>query len=405
LLTTAVIGAAGFTGIELVGLLLAHPELELVAATSDSHAQTPVSRLYPQLLDKTELRFSPHDVVLEAADVSADLVFLAVPHTAALAMVPTLLDKGAAVIDLSADFRLKDAALYEQWYGTAHTASALLPQAVYGLPELYGTELEALGQRWQVQQAQQTQQVGTPTAAPQDTSTSASQSTPPSSDPASAPQGTLTSASQSSAAVLVANPGCYPTASALAAAPALDCGLVDPDGIIVINAISGVSGAGRTANDITQFCLANENLSAYAVSTHRHTPEIVQTLSDVAGRPVKVQFTPHLAPLNRGMVSTVCLPMKPEASTDQLWAAYRSFYANQPFVYVLEPGHMPQTASVRASNNAQIGLALDACTGMLVVSCAIDNLGKGAASQAVQCANIICGLEQTCGLQGSRGVI
>jgi N-acetyl-gamma-glutamyl-phosphate reductase len=203
-------------------------------------------------------------------------------------------------------------------------------------------------------------------------------------------------------AALVANPGCYPTASVLAALPIARNGLVDPAHVIVINAISGVSGAGRKATETTQFCFASENLQAYGVTTHRHTPEIAQTLAALAGRELAVQFTPHLAPLNRGMVSTVSLRLSEtaakEASAQSIQACYEAAYADEPFVKVLPLGVMPQSSSVKGGNYAHIGVAYDAVNRMVVASCAIDNLGKGAAAQAVQCANILFSLEETAGL-------
>jgi N-acetyl-gamma-glutamyl-phosphate reductase len=363
----AVIGAAGFTGAEVVRLVLGHPEFELVAASSDSDAGKRLAAVYPFFEGRTELTFVPHQEVLDAVGGSAgadaasapsdiDLVFLAVPHTVSMQMAPALLAGGVSVVDLSADFRLHEAWIFEKWYGTAHTAPELIKRAVYGLPEVYREQLLAAATR----------------------------------------------RAETGEAALVANPGCYPTASTLAALPVLQAGLANAGDIVVINAISGVSGAGRASTPTTQFCLANENLNAYGAVTHRHTPEIVQTLSHIAGYKVDLQFTPHLAPVNRGMISTVAVRLSELAAEEQdaqsIWQLYADAYAEEPFVQLLGAGIMPKSASVTGGNHAQVGVAYDAYTRMVVASCAIDNLGKGAASQAVQNANIVLGLDETTGL-------
>lgn len=346
-IATGIVGAAGFAGIELVRLILRHPEFELAVVTSNELAGTPVAAEYPGFTGATDLAFTTHD---NPALDECDLVFLAVPHTAALAMAPKLVERGATVIDLSADFRLKDPAVYEQWYATPHTAVDLLVRSSFGLPELFRSELS---------RAATTHQAG---------------------------EGTL-----------VACAGCYPTATSLAGAPALRGGLVAPTGTIVVDAISGVTGAGKKASARTHFCFADENLEAYGVTTHRHTPEIEQILG-IEGRLV---FTPHLAPLNRGLLSTVNLPLAPNADLTTATAVelYQEFYRNEPFVHVLEQGTMPKTSSVVGTNYAHIGVAVNERARMLVAVGAIDNLGKGAASQAVQCANAVWGLPETCGLE------
>jgi N-acetyl-gamma-glutamyl-phosphate reductase len=297
------------------------------------------------LLDRTALTFISHaDALALAQSEEIDAVFLAVPHTAALAMVPTLLDAGVNVFDLSADFRLKDPAVYEQWYSTTHTAVELLQTAVYGLPELYRSQI-----------------------------------------------------AQAAKPALIACPGCYPTASALAAAPALAAGLTTP-APIVINAISGVTGAGRKATATTHYCSVDENVNAYGVTTHRHTPEIIQTFSTEAGHPIAVVFTPHLAPLKRGLLATATIALQPGVDAEVLEVAYLAAYSDEPFVRLLPIGTMPRTASVVGSNCAQVGIAYDTATNTLIASCAIDNLGKGAAAQAIQCANVVFGFKETVGL-------
>ena len=342
-----VVGAAGFAGIELCRLLLAHPEFELVAATSDALEGTPLAQAYPAFYGATELAFSTH----ENTDFSScDVVFLAVPHTAAMNAAPDLLAQGVSVIDLSADFRLKDPALFEQWYKTPHTAPDLLKQAAFGLPELFGEGLAAAALAYAKGEA-----------------------------------------------VLVGCAGCYPTATSLAAAPAIRAGLVDPAGIVVVDAISGITGAGKKATERTHFCFANENLEAYGVGTHRHTPEIEQIL----GIPGRLVFTPHLAPLNRGLLSTVTMPLAPgvEApSAQELAQLYQEFYAESALVEALPVGVQPKTASVAGTARAQVGVTLHEGARMIIATGAIDNLGKGAAAQAVQCANIVCGLPEDCGL-------
>ncbi|WP_165172296.1 N-acetyl-gamma-glutamyl-phosphate reductase [Adlercreutzia sp. ZJ242] len=343
-----IVGAAGFAGIELARLVLAHPSFELVAATSDALAGTPLAKAYPAFAGVTDLAFSTH---AEANLSACDVVFLAVPHTAALGMAPALIAQGVTVVDLSADFRLKDPQTYERWYKTPHTAADLLRKAAFGLPELTGDELA----RASAERAR-------------------------------------------GGAALVGCAGCYPTATSLAAAPAIRAGLVDAQGVVVVDAVSGVTGAGKKATERTHFCFANENLEAYGVATHRHTPEIEQILGLRAGGLV---FTPHLAPLNRGLLSTVTMPLSPDAplpSTSELVQLYRDFYASSPLVTVMPEGQLPKTASVAGTNRAHVGVVVHEAARMIVGIGAIDNIGKGAAGQALQCANIVFGLPETTGL-------
>ena len=345
---TGIVGAAGFAGIELTRLVLRHPDFDLVAATSNELAGTPIASEYPLFADATDLSFTRHD---DPALDDCELVFLAVPHTASLATAPALVERGAVVIDLSADFRLKDPAVYEQWYGVPHTQTELLEKAHFGLPELFPYDLARA-------EAERKEGEG----------------------------------------VLVACAGCYPTATSLAAAPAIRAGLSAPEGVVVADAISGVTGAGKKATSRTHFCFANENLEAYGVATHRHTPEIEQIL----GIPGRLVFTPHLAPANRGLLSTVNIPLADDASRDagEILDLYQRFYEDSPFVTVLPEGTMPKTSSVVGTNRAHVGLAVNERAGMLISICAIDNLGKGAASQAVQCANAVWSLPQDRGLEG-----
>jgi N-acetyl-gamma-glutamyl-phosphate reductase len=332
------VGAAGYAGVELARLLLGHPSFELVTITSSSDAGRRIRDLYPALAD-CDLAFVPHDA--DAVAASAKVAFLAVPHTAAMAMAPALLDAGLTVIDASADFRLHDPELYAAWYATPHTQPALLDEAVYGLPELWREAL--LGTR------------------------------------------------------LVACPGCYPTATLLAAAPAVRGDVVISSRVIV-DAISGVSGAGRSLSETTHFVNVTESLAAYKVCSHRHTPEIAQGLGELGLPDPQVVFTPHLAPLDRGLLSTVYLEVDPGLLAEEAYALYRDAYADEPFVTVCEPGIQPATGHVRGSNRAHIGIALDENSHTLVVTCAIDNLVKGTAGQAIQCANLVLGLPETEGL-------
>ena len=343
-----IVGAAGYAGVEAVRLVLQHPSFELAVITSNADEGQRLDSMYPAFAGQTDLAFSRHD---DPAVKDCDLVFLAVPHTAALAQAPGLLEAGVTVVDLSADYRLDDPAVYEQWYGAPHTSPELLKTRAFGLPELFADGLAQAAEKHAAGQA-----------------------------------------------VLVACAGCYPTATSLAAAPAVRAGLVAPDATIVVDAISGVTGAGKGCTARTHYCGADENLEAYNVARHRHTPEIAQIL----GRPGRVLFTPHLAPLKRGLLSTVYLPLSSGAARDltveSLVDQYRAFYAGRPFVQVLPAGQLPKTSSVAGSNVAQVGLAIDRATGTLVAVGAIDNLCKGAAGQAVQCANIVLGLPETSGL-------
>lgn len=345
MIDVAIVGAAGYTGAELTRLVAGHPSMELAMVTSTSDAGTPVSDVYPALAH-VDLPYVAPDT--KAIADAAQLAFLAVPHTAAMAIAPALLEAGLTVIDLSADFRLADAATYERWYGVPHTAAQLLAEAVYGLPEMARAEIAD--------------------------------------------------------ARLVACPGCYPTASLLAAVPPIEAGAAASERVIV-DAKSGVSGAGRTLSAATHFVSANEAVSAYKVASHRHTPEIAQQLALAAGAPVALTFTPHLIPMTRGMLATVYLEMASPATTGELVALYAERYAGEPFVTVHPAGRMPSTAEVRGSNRAHIGVAADEEAGTIVAICAIDNLGKGAAGQAVQCANLTQGLPETAGLDMPGAVV
>lgn len=342
-----VVGAAGYAGIELVRRLLEHPDFELVSITSNADAGLRLADLYPAFTGVSDLVFDAHD---SKGLYSCDVAFLAVPHTAALALAPGLLEAGVTVVDLSADYRLKDPAVYQKWYGTVHTSPELLKTCAFGLPETTRDELDRVA-----------------------------------ADHAAGK------------AVLVACAGCYPTATSLAAYPAVSRGWAQ--GTVNVQAISGVTGAGKKCSNRTHFCNANENVEAYGVGKHRHTPEIEQIL----GLPGRVLFIPHLAPLNRGLLSTVTMQLTEEAaegfSLESALGIYRDFYRESPFVTVLPEGQMPRTDSVAGSNRAQVGLAYHEATRSFIAVGAIDNLCKGAATQALQCANIVFGLPETAGLR------
>lgn len=340
-----IIGAAGFAGAELVRLVLQHPEFELAVITSNADAGTSLADVYPAFAGASDLVFTTHD---DPAVKSCDLAFLAVPHTAAMAQVPALLDAGATVVDLSADYRLADKDVYEQWYGAKHTSPELLATRSFGLPELFGEDID---------RAHELHAAGKP--------------------------------------ALVACAGCYPTATSIASAPAIRAGWTQ--GLVIVDAKSGVTGAGKGCNAKTHFCNADEDVQAYNVGKHRHTPEIEQIL----GKPGEVVFTPHLVPQRRGILSTVYLQLTPEAasmSVEEMVDYYADFYAGRPFAQVLPAGKLPRTSSVTGTNVCQVGLAKNERTNTLVAIGAIDNLCKGAAGQAVQCANLVFGLAEDTGL-------
>lgn len=340
-----IIGAAGFAGAELVRLVLQHPEFELAVITSNADAGTSLADVYPAFAGASDLVFTTHD---DPAVKSCDLAFLAVPHTAAMAQVPALLDAGVTVVDLSADYRLADKDVYEQWYGAKHTSPELLATRSFGLPELFGEDID---------RAHELHVAGKP--------------------------------------ALVACAGCYPTATSIASAPAIRVGWTQ--GLVIVDAKSGVTGAGKGCNAKTHFCNADEDVQAYNVGKHRHTPEIEQIL----GKPGKVVFTPHLVPQRRGILSTVYLQLTPEAasmSVEEMVDYYAGFYTGRPFAQVLPAGKLPRTSSVTGTNVCQVGLAKNERTNTLVAIGAIDNLCKGAAGQAVQCANLVFGLAEDTGL-------
>jgi N-acetyl-gamma-glutamyl-phosphate reductase len=342
-LRVAVAGASGYMGAELLRLLSVHPKVQIVAVTSERLSGERLDRVFPHLRGLSALVFS--ELKAERLADEADLVFLALPHMESQQTVPVLRRLGRKAIDLSADYRLKDAALYTTWYKAPHVDAAGLREAAYGLPELHRKEIAG--------------------------------------------------------ASLVASPGCYPMGAVLAVAPLLKSGVGRPDGI-VIDGKSGVTGAGaqgRKADPMYLFTEANENVQAYGIGTHRHTPEIEQELSALAGRPVVVGFTPHLVPLNRGLFTTASVPLAKAAPTAELIALYKEFYAGEPFVRVLDEGQRPTTRSVAGSNFCDVTVVADPRTSRVVCVSALDNLGKGGSANGVQSLNIMMGWDERTGLE------
>jgi len=334
----AVVGGTGYTGYELVALLQSHPRAELAMVTSKSYVGQPISGVFPALRRVCSL-------VCEALEVErlverADVIFVALPHKQSMEIVPDLIQAGKKVVDLSADFRFRNVAVYEEWY-QPHTARDLLNEAVYGLPELYREKIRN--------------------------------------------------------ARLIGNPGCYPTGVILAAAPLVGHGLVALDSLIA-DCKSGVSGAGRAPTLTTHYCEVNEGLRAYSVGEHRHTPEIEQELSALAGRAMRVVFTPHLVPMSRGILTTLYSNLVRETTDAEIRALCENMYGDAPCIRMLDKGELPSTIHVRGTNYCDIGWRLEPRTGRIIVISAIDNLVRGAAGQAVANMNLMCGFAEETGL-------
>jgi len=330
-----IVGGTGYTGVELLRLLAQHPQVELRVITSRADAGTPVSQMFPSLRGYVDLVFTHPD---EAHLDQCDAVFFATPNGIAMQQTRALLDAGVRVIDLAADFRIKDVAEWEKWYGMSHACPDLVGEAVYGLPEV---------NRAQIKQAR-----------------------------------------------LVANPGCYPTAVQLGFIPLIEAGLVDCDHLIA-DSKSGVSGAGRKAEIPTLFAEASDNFKAYGVAGHRHLPEIKQGLANVSGKPVGLTFVPHLTPMIRGIHATLYAQIKTDVD---LQALFERRYADEIFVDVLPAGSYPETRSVRGSNHCRIAVHRPQGGNTVVVLSVIDNLVKGAAGQAVQNLNIMFGFPEATAL-------
>ena len=331
----AILGATGYTAVELIKILLRHPEAEIVAVTSRQEGQPHIGMIHPSLTGRIDLRLQD----LSPAEVAAraDCVFSCLPHGASAAVIPALLDAGRRVVDFSADYRLNDPVVYEQWYGQKHADPGRLGKVVYGLPELFRKDIPS--------------------------------------------------------AQLVANPGCYPTTAILALTPLLKAGIIDPKTIIV-DSKSGVSGAGRTLKLTTHYPECNESISAYNVGRHRHQPEIDQILSISAGAPVEVVFTPHLVPMDRGILSTTYSQPTSPVEEKTVLQTIRDFYADEPFVRVVD--HFPGTKDSMGTNFCDITARV--VRGRVLTFSCIDNLIKGASGAAVQNFNLMYGYPETTAL-------
>ena len=341
MIKAAVLGATGYAGIELVRLLTNHPEVNIEILGSQSFAGKPISDVYQNFRHILEKECSEVDLD-EAA--KCDVAFTALPHGASKEVIPALLEKGLKVIDLSGDYRYDDAAVYEEWYGEKHSSPELLKESVYGLPELHREKIKG--------------------------------------------------------ARLIGNPGCYTTCSILGAAPLLANKIAETKNIIV-DAKSGVTGAGRGLKLQNSFCECTENSKAYKVTNHRHTSEIEQELSNIAGEKIMISFTPHLIPQKRGILSTIYVNLNRESSAEELTQMYKDFYKDEFFVRVKEVGDLPETKHVAGSNFVDIGVCYDKRLQRAVVVSSLDNIVKGAAGQAVQNMNILFGLDEKTALSNA----
>ena len=331
-------GASGYTGLELIRLLSGHPDVELTVLTSETFQGQNIAEVFPALNGVVDLPLHPlEDNIAEKCSI----LFLALPHLASMDKLPVYLKSYCKIIDLSADYRLKDPEAYSDWYSVTHTHPELLKQAVYGLPELHRQSIRA--------------------------------------------------------AKLIANPGCYPTSVILALAPLLKTDWVDLDSIIS-DSKSGVSGAGRKPSLTTHYTEANEGISPYGLAGHRHTPEMEQELSALAGKTVNITFSPHLVPMTRGMLSTVYINLNESIDDKKIVEHYRDFYKDESFVRVLNPGKFASSKHVLSSNFCDIGLKVDTRNQRLIITSALDNLIKGASGQAIQNMNIMLGLDEKTGL-------
>jgi N-acetyl-gamma-glutamyl-phosphate reductase len=342
MIKAGIVGGTGYTGVELLRILSTHPEVQLTAITSRKEDGLPVADMYPSLRGKVDLAFTTPD----KADLNAcDVVFFATPHGVAMAQAPALLANGVKIIDLAADFRLKDVKTFEKWYGMPHSCPEILAEAVYGLPEINRDAIRG--------------------------------------------------------ARVIGNPGCYPTTMQLGLYPLLKAGVIDASRLIA-DCKSGVSGAGRKAEIGLLFSEASDNLKAYGVKGHRHTPETIEQLQYMSGGKIGLMFTPHLVPMIRGMLATLYARVTKEMSNEALQALFVEAYKDEPFVDVMPWGSHPETRSTRGSNMLRIALHRPEADGapndMLVVLVAQDNLVKGSSGQAVQCMNLMFGLDETLGL-------
>ncbi|MCL4475579.1 MAG: N-acetyl-gamma-glutamyl-phosphate reductase [Nitrospirae bacterium] len=335
MLRVAICGGSGYAGAELLRILAAHPKVKITVATSEKSAGKRVTDLFPYLHRYENLVYEPLD--REKIISRADLFFMALPHAASQVAVDFFVSQGKKVIDLSADYRLREPRIYEEWYKVPHMFPGTLKKAVYGLPELHRKKIAK--------------------------------------------------------ASLVANPGCYPTGAIIGLTPAIKNGLIKLNSI-VIDSKSGASGAGRQSEVSFSYCEVNEGFKAYSVASHRHTPEIEQELSAVAGKGVRVNFTPHLVPMDRGILTTVYAQLAKSMEGKGIHEIYRTAYGKEPFTRVLEMGKFPNVKNVRGTNLCELGVAVNKRTGTLIVIAAIDNLVKGASGQAVHNMNIMMGFDE-----------
>lgn len=334
-----IMGATGFTGAELVRIIVQHPEVELAFVDSRTYEGQSFGDVYPNLRDIATMKAQSVDPENLPADV--DLVFCALPHRISQQKVIPMHKKGMKIVDLSADFRLKDQQTYESWYQTDHLKPELLHQSVYGLPEWYEKELKK--------------------------------------------------------ATLTANPGCFPTSILLLLLPLVKEGLVDGKHLVV-NSNTGISGAGRKPTAVNLFSQVSENVRAYGIGSHRHTPEIEQELTLAGGKEVTLQFTPHLVPMDRGILSTIVTPAVPGLTTQKIEACYQEYYGKKPFIRLLKGDALPETKAVKGSNYCDIAWRLDERSGNLILVAAIDNLIKGSSGEAVQNMNLMLGMPEETGL-------
>lgn len=341
MIKVAVLGATGYAGIELVRILSGHPDVELKILGSHSFAGQPISEVYGNFNHVLDLTCEEIDMDKVA---ECDVAFTALPHGASKDVIPSLIKTGVKVIDLSGDFRYDDIEVYEKWYNQKHSSPELLAESVYGLCELYRDKVKS--------------------------------------------------------ARLVGNPGCYTTCSILGTYPILKRGLGKSENII-IDAKSGVTGAGRGLGLAYHFCECTENTKAYKIATHRHTSEIEQELSKAAGEEIMVSFTPHLIPQKRGILATIYVNLKKPCTTEELVEVYKDFYKNEHFVRVLDAGKLPETKNVAGSNYVDIGMVVDERLNRAVIVSAIDNIYKGAAGQAVQNMNLMFGLDEKTGIDNA----
>jgi N-acetyl-gamma-glutamyl-phosphate reductase len=333
-----IIGATGYTGVELLRLLVHHPEVEVTALTSQKYAGIPIDRVFPSLMKHLQLKCEELNV--DQISKKADFIFTAVPHKAAMEVVPLFHQRGKRIVDLSADFRFRDAAIYEKWY-QKHTSADLLPESVYGLPELHREKIRN--------------------------------------------------------AKIVGNPGCYPTGALIGLIPLVKKRMISVENI-VIDSKSGVSGAGRDVVLESLFCEVNEGVKAYKIFAHRHTPEIDQELSQLVQKEINVTFVPHLIPMDRGILSTLYVHLLRKMKTEEMLDAIQDFYRGEPFVRVYPQGKLPNTKDVRGSNLCDMGVMINESEDRAVVVTAIDNVVKGASGEAVQNMNIMLGFPETMGL-------